>query len=92
MVNTFMRIKATDSLAKLKKMRNKRRKHVPFSEVDETTWTRCEGTISIKNYIGMISWANKNCAKMYSRTNRWFWFEDEKDAFKFKLKYGNQND
>lgn len=84
-----MRIKAVESLERLKKMKNKRRKYMTFADVDTATWTECK-THNIFNseYIKMIDWVNKNTNAFHSRSTGSFWFKDKKDAFKFKLRWG----
>ena len=84
-----MRIKATQSLEKLKKMKTKRRKHKTFSEVDTETWhqVKCKHEFG-QGYIKVIDWVNKNTNGFHSRSDESFWFESEKDAFKFRLKWG----
>lgn len=87
-----MRIKATNSLEKLKAMRSKKRSYASFLDVDTDTWTRV--LIDPNMNIGhgqMIEWANNNLKKRYSRRLGAYWFEDEKEAFKFNLKFGTKN-
>ena len=92
MVNTSMRIKASQSLAKLKQMRQKRRRYKTFSEVDTDTWIRCKCDHEFgSEYVKVIDWVNKNTKGFHSRSDESFWFEDEKDAFKFKLKWGESD-
>lgn len=92
-----MRIKARQSLDRLKALKNKKRKFVSVSELDRETWTECDVSavsVSLRNsktalrYIELVSWANKNCKGNYTRVAGSFWFKDKKDAFKFKLKFG----
>jgi len=92
-----MRIKARASLDRLKAMKNKKRKFVSETEVDRETWIEIDvsdariGLRSDKTatrYIELISWVNENCKGRCSRGDGSFWFEDKKDAFRFKLKWG----
>ena len=88
----IMRIKAQESLKKLKKMKDKRRKYQTFSNVDEDTWIKCtvHGMFG-PEYPKIIKWVNENTNGFHSRSQEAFWFEDEKDAFQFKLKWGEDN-
>jgi hypothetical protein len=92
-----MRIKARESLDRLKAMKNKKRKYVSEKEVDRETWTQIDvsdAKIGLRNdttasrYVDLVAWANKNCVGNYSRADGSFWFEKAKDAFRFKLKWG----
>lgn len=92
-----MRIKARQSLDRLKALKDKKRKFVSTTELDKETWTECDvskSKIGLRNsktatkYIELVSWANKNCKGNYTRVDGSFWFKDKKDAFKFKLKWG----
>lgn len=93
-----MRIKAKASLERLKAMKTKKRAFVSASEVDTDTWTPCEATsvnfvgrdfTETNKYIKLIAWANKKAKGKYSRINGVFWFENPRDAFNFKLKFGD---
>jgi len=79
-------------------MKNKERKFVSVNDVDRNTWTECsvrqtklvgKSIDATDRYIKLVEWANKTVKGRYSRVDSSFWFEDEKDAFKFKLKYGD---
>jgi len=92
-----MRIKAKGSLDRLKAMKNKKRKFVFDSEVNHETWTQIDvsdARIGLRSdrtatrYVDLVSWANKNCKGNYSRADGSFWFKNKKDAFRFKLKWG----
>ena len=84
-----MRIKAQQSLERLKKMRQKKRKVKTFNEVDMDTWTEVKYRRDFgAKYIQVMDWVNKNTTGFHARSTESFWFEDEKDAFKFKLKWG----
>lgn len=93
-----MRIKAKESLKRLKALKNKKRKFVLASAMDRETWTECDVSKTeirlgnyengVLRYIELISWANKNCKGNYTRVDGSFWFENKKDAFRFKLKWG----
>ena len=92
-----MRIKARGSLDRLKAMKNKKRKYVFETEIDHEAWTQVDvsdARIGLRNdttatrYIDLISWANEHCKGRYSRADGSFWFEKAKDAFRFKLKWG----
>ncbi len=92
-----MRIKAKASLDRLKAMKNKKRKFVATSELDRETWTECDvsgaqvglrNKVTVNRYIELVAWANAAIVGRYTRIDGSFWFEDEKDAFKFKLKWG----
>ena len=92
-----MRIKARASLDRLKAIKNKKRKYVFETEIDRTTWTQIDvsdARIGLRSdttatrYVELVSWANENCKGRYSRADGSFWFEKTKDAFRFKLKWG----
>ena len=92
-----MRIKAKASLDRLKAMKNKNRKFVSMSELDRETWTECDvsGTqvgnrmkATDKRYIELVAWASRTIVGRYTRIDGSFWFENEKDAFKFRLRWG----
>jgi hypothetical protein len=93
-----MRIKAENSLARLRAMKNKERKFVSVTDIDRDTWTECKvrqtklvgkNPEATNRYIKLVEWANKTVKGKYSRVEGSFWFEDGRDAFKFKLKYGD---
>lgn len=85
-----MRIKAAESLKRLKKMKTKRRMYMTFSDVDQDTWIQCKITTNFgSEYVNMLSWVNKNTKSFHSRSDESFWFENPKDAFKFKLRWGS---
>ena len=95
-----MRIKAKASLDRLKAMKNKKRKFVSSSELDRETWTECDvsGTYigrrdkaTDKRYIELVAWASGTTAGRYTRIDGSFWFENAKDAFKFRLRSHNFN-
>lgn len=88
-----MRIKAEKSLQRLKEMKAGKRKHLTFSEVDQETWTQVivSTTVFGSEYIKMMDWAIKNTNGFHSRSNESYWFEDAKDAFKFKLRWGGDD-
>jgi hypothetical protein len=92
-----MRIKARASLDRLKAMKNKKRKFVATSELDRETWIECDvsgtkiglrNTATANRYIELVAWTNKTAVGRYTRIDGSFWFENEKDAFKFKLRWG----
>ena len=84
-----MRIKAQQSLDNLKKMKAKRRRYKTFNDVDVNTWTQCKVHQHFgSEYVKIIKWVNNNTTGFHSRSDESFWFENEKDAFKFKLKWG----
>ena len=84
-----MRIKAAASLEKLKKMKTKKRRAKSFSEVDPETWVQVKYSRGFGiGYIKIVDWVNKNTTGFHARADESFWFENEKDAFKFKLKWG----
>lgn len=96
-INSSMRIKARASLDRLKAMKNKKRKFVAISELDSETWTECDvsetkiglrNTTTANRYIELIAWANETAVGKYTRVDGSFWFENKKDAFKFRLKWG----
>ena len=89
-----MRIKATESLKKLKAMKTKRRKYRSFSEVDTETWTnvKCKQKYFGSSYITVVDWVNNHTNCFHSRSDESFWFESEKDAFKFRLMWGGDED
>lgn len=87
-----MRIKAAESLKRLKKMKAKRRKSVMFREEHRGNWHSRTIPDGLQAYIKLVSWCNKNVSKKYSRGEGAFWFEDEKDAFKFTLKWGTSDE
>lgn len=92
-----MRIKAKASLDRLKALKNKKRKFVSTSELDRETWTEIDvsathigrrNKATDKRYIELVVWASRTIAGRYTRIDGSFWFENEKDAFKFKLRWG----
>ncbi len=87
-----MRIKAADSLKRLKELKTKKRKSVIFNAKHAADWHRCPASDGLQEYIKLVSWCNSNVSKKYSRGEGAFWFEDEKDAFKFTLKFGTNDD
>lgn len=71
----------------------KRRRYKSFSDVDQETWTQCKCEQHYgPDYIKVINWVNKHTNGYHSRADESFWFESEKDAFKFKLKWGDSNE
>ena len=74
-------------------MKAKKRKHLTFSEVNQETWIECRIADSSfgSAYVEMLDWTNKNTNGFHSRSTESFWFEDPKDAFKFKLRWGTGN-
>lgn len=74
-------------------MKLKYRKVKAFSEVDPETWTeiKCKNYFG-RDYIKVINWTNRNTISFHARSSESFWFENEKDAFKFKLKWGGEKD
>lgn len=87
-----MRIKAAESLKRLKEMKTKKRKSVIFSAEHILDWHQRTTPDGLQEYIKLVSWCNKNVSKKYSRGQGAFWFEDEKDAFKFTLKFGKNDE
>ena len=89
-----MRIKAENSLQRLKEMKAKKRKYQTFNEEKMVDWTqiKIEAKYYGKNYIKMVDWTLKNTAAFHSRADESFWFEDERDAFKFKLMWGSESE
>ena len=94
MVNTIMRIKAQQSLQRLKEMKAKKRKVLTFSQVNQETWTQCKIDCQMygPEYIKMVDWVINETDGFHSRSDETFWFEDEKDAFKFILRWGKGNE
>lgn len=88
----IMRIKASKSLERLKKMKTKNRKSVVFNAKHEDEWHGCAVPIDLQAYVKIMSWCNQNVTRHYSRGKYMFWFEDEKDAFKFRLRWGSGSD
>lgn len=86
-----MRIKARQSLERLRKMTTSKRHSVLFDVKHKDEWYECNINGGLKEYIKLLSWCNKNISKKYSRGEGAFWFEDKRDAFKFKLKWSNCN-
>lgn len=89
-----MRIKAQQSLQRLKEMKAKKRKVLSFHEVDQDTWTRCKIDCRMygPEYIQMVDWVLKETNGFHARSDETFWFEDPKDAFKFALRWGSGNE
>lgn len=86
-----MREKATESLNKLRKMLPPKAKHVPANQIDEQTWTRVslgDMGITFDHYIKCLQWLKGRTEGCYSRTVSSIWFESEKDAFLFQLRWG----
>ena len=67
----------------------KRRRYKSFSEVDPETWhqVKCKQEFG-QNYIKVIKWVNQNTNGFHARSDESFWFDNEKDAFTFRLKWG----
>lgn len=87
-----MREKATESLERLRKMSSKKLR-VPASKIDEKSWTKVRLTsLRYNDSIEYLNWLQKNMKARYGRTLSSFWFEDEKDAFSFQLKFGAKSD
>jgi hypothetical protein len=87
-----MRIKAEKSLQRLKEMKANKRKHMTFDQVDTETWTQCKvNQMFGTTYIKMLDWTLNNTNGFHSRSDESFWFEDPKDAFKFKLRWGEKD-
>jgi len=88
-----MRIKAENSLKRLKEMKAKKRKYLTFNEVNQDTWIQCKIGKDLfgAEYIKMLDWTNNNTNGFHSRSDESFWFEDGKDAFKFRLRWGGDD-
>jgi hypothetical protein len=85
-----MRQKAEDSLDRLRKMSLKKLR-VPASKINEKSWTRVPlASLHYNDAIEYLNWLQKNTKGHYGRTLSSFWFEDEKDAFAFQLKFGSK--
>lgn len=84
-----MREKAKESLDKLKKMKT-RRKFVTVSNDIMTNWHKCKIDLATVNRNLIIDWANRRCIGQYSRDWDCYYFENEKDAFAFTLKWGRK--
>ena len=82
----IMREKAKTSLERLRKMKPKR-KYVAISPDIQEQWHKCRIDIPKVNRTQVINWANKKCIGMYSRDWDCYYFENERDAFAFKLKW-----
>jgi hypothetical protein len=92
-----------DRLQGLTRPSTRNKKFVFAKDVDENTWFRVPiisgftvesgsfDTGPSASYIALIQWANKNCRGRYSRTLQAFWFEDPKDAFVFRLTWGESS-
>jgi hypothetical protein len=78
------------------------RQYVTPEHIDKETW-ECVALPSelnlhineyrknlIGTYIQRVQWANENCKGRYSRSLNAFWFEDSKDAFVFRLTWGEK--
>ena len=89
-----MRIKAQQSLQRLKEMKAKKRKVLTFSQVNQETWTQCKIDCQMygPEYIKIVDWVINETDGFHSRSDETFWFEDKKDAFKFILRWGNGNE
>ncbi len=81
----------------------RKRQYVTPGNVDKTTWKCVELPVAensalieqfssnlITNYVQRLEWANENCKGRYSRSLNAFWFEDPKDAFVFRLTWGEK--
>jgi hypothetical protein len=84
-----MREKAKKSLEKLQKMKP-RRQYVPISNDIMTNWHKCRIDLPSINRTAVIDWANRRCIGQYSRDWDCYFFENEKDAFAFTLKWGSK--
>jgi len=75
-------------------MKAKKRKVMSFSQVDPETWIQCtvDNKLYGPEYIKMLDWTIKNTNGFHARADDTFWFEDPKDAFMFKLKWGAGNE
>ena len=89
-----MREKAAESLKKLKKMLPSKEKHVAANHIDQETWTRVDlptTGVTFSYYIKCLQWLNGRTEARYSRTVSSLWFESEKDAFLFQLKWAKND-
>lgn len=88
-----MREKAAESLSKLRKMVPSKR-HVPATRIDETTWTRVPND-GLKQgfglYVEILGWMEKHTEGRYARTVDAFWFESNKGAFLFNLRWASNS-
>lgn len=84
-----MREKAKTSLEKLKEMQP-RRKYITISNDIESSWHKCRVHLPSTDRVSVIDWANKKCVGQYSRDWDCYYFESERDAFAFKLKWGSK--
>lgn len=65
-----------------------RRKYVPISNDIMSTWHKCKVDLATINRTAVMDWANRKCVGQYSRDWDCYFFESEKDAFTFRLKWG----
>lgn len=82
-----MREKAQNSLQKLKEMQP-RSKYVTISNDITADWHKCPVDLGKVNRIAIMEWARKKCIGQYSRDWDCYFFENQKDAFAFQLKWG----
>lgn len=65
--------------------------HVPASRIDEETWTKVSlASLHYKDAVDYLTWLRNNTKGRYARTLSSFWFENEKDAFAFQIKFGSK--
>ena len=84
-----MREKAKASLERLEKMKP-RRQYVTISNDIMTSWHKCKVDLAALDRLSIMDWANRKCLGQYSRDWDCYYFENEKDAFAFKLKWGSK--
>lgn len=88
-----MREKAAESLSKLRKLVPSKR-HVPATRIDEATWTRIPNSGLRQGfglYVDILRWLEEHADNQYARTVDAFWFESNKDAFLFQLKWAENS-
>lgn len=81
-----MREKAKNSLEKLQDLRPQRN-YVTINNNITSAWHKCD-VRPHESRIDLIEWANKKCLGRFSRDWNSYYFENERDAFAFQLKWG----
>ena len=84
-----MREKAKSSLDKLRAMKPSR-KYVTISNNITQDWHKCQVDMPSIDRVAVLDWANRKCIGQYSRDWDCYFFENEKDAFAFQLKWGRK--
>lgn len=75
-----------EQLNRLAKLKGTGRNYIPITNDISSSWYKC--SIRPADRVKLIKWANENCVGKFSRDWQTYYFENEKDAFNCKLKWG----